>query len=51
MTGIFPGAPDIETFWRNLSGGVDSISEIPPDRWDWRAMLGRPDERSRTSAT
>lgn len=42
MTGIFPGAPDIETFWRNLSEGVDSISEIPPERWDWRAIWGNP---------
>jgi acyl transferase domain-containing protein/acyl carrier protein len=30
----FPGAETAESFWRNLRDGVDSISEIPPDRWD-----------------
>ncbi len=29
----FPGAPDAAGFWRNLSDGVCSIVEIPPDRW------------------
>lgn len=41
MSGRFPGAPDLETFWRNLQSGVDSIgrfseselleSGFPPD--------------------
>ena len=31
---IFPGAADADTFWRNIVGGVDSISEVPADRWD-----------------
>ncbi|GAA3155856.1 type I polyketide synthase [Nonomuraea roseoviolacea] len=26
MAGRFPGAPDVATFWRNLSDGVESIS-------------------------
>jgi len=26
MAGRFPGAPDLATFWRNLAGGVESIS-------------------------
>ncbi len=26
MAGRFPGAHDLDTFWRNLSGGVESIS-------------------------
>lgn len=38
----FPGAPDAEQFWRNLRDGVDAISEVPPDRWDWRAIDGDP---------
>ncbi len=29
----FPGASDAAGFWRNLSDGVCSIVEIPPDRW------------------
>jgi amino acid adenylation domain-containing protein len=28
MAGRFPGAPDVEAFWRNLRGGVDSISRF-----------------------
>jgi len=31
----FPGnANDPEEFWKLLSTGVDTITEIPPDRWD-----------------
>lgn len=30
----FPGAPDPESFWEVLSGGVDAIREIPEDRFD-----------------
>ncbi|MGV9967043.1 SDR family NAD(P)-dependent oxidoreductase [Streptomyces olivaceus] len=26
LTGRFPGAPDVDTFWRNLSDGVESVS-------------------------
>jgi acyl transferase domain-containing protein/phosphopantetheinyl transferase len=34
MAAIFPGAPDLARFWRNLVGGVDAISEVPASRWD-----------------
>ena len=30
----FPGAPDVESYWRLLLDGRDAISEVPPDRWD-----------------
>ncbi|NER48711.1 MAG: type I polyketide synthase [Symploca sp. SIO1A3] len=31
----FPGgASNPEAFWKNLQEGVDSISEVPPDRWN-----------------
>ena len=33
---LLPGAQDPESFWRNLLDKVDSITEIPPSRWDWR---------------
>src|SRR5262252_2103034 len=42
MSGCFPMAPDIDTFWRNLVEGRDCISEIPPERWDWRDVYGDP---------
>ncbi|MFC5750023.1 SDR family NAD(P)-dependent oxidoreductase [Actinomadura rugatobispora] len=31
---VFPGAADSAAFWANVVRGVDSISEVPPDRWD-----------------
>jgi acyl transferase domain-containing protein len=34
MACIFPGAPDIESFWSNLCNGVDSITDLPDGRWD-----------------
>ncbi|ODA67388.1 Polyketide synthase PksM [Methyloligella halotolerans] len=33
MQGRFPDAPDLESFWTNLASGVDSVREIPEDRW------------------
>ncbi|QRO00045.1 alpha/beta fold hydrolase [Archangium violaceum] len=30
----FPGAPDLDSYWRLLESGVDAITEVPPDRWD-----------------
>lgn len=34
MACIFPGAPDLDTYWRNLVEGVDAITDVPPARWD-----------------
>ncbi|MGC4806662.1 SDR family NAD(P)-dependent oxidoreductase [Micromonospora sp. DT233] len=34
MSGRFPDAPDVETFWRNLRDGRCSIREVPAQRWD-----------------
>ncbi|CAM3145501.1 SDR family NAD(P)-dependent oxidoreductase [Janthinobacterium lividum] len=34
ISGRFPGAPDLETFWENLRNGCDSVTEIPADRWN-----------------
>lgn len=34
MSGRFPGAENLEEFWSNLKNGVDSVSEIPRERWD-----------------
>ena len=30
----FPGAHDANEFWQNLLSGVDSVCDIPTDRWD-----------------
>ncbi|MFD2426621.1 beta-ketoacyl synthase N-terminal-like domain-containing protein [Ralstonia solanacearum] len=34
LAGRFPGAADIDSFWDNLKNGVDSIREIPAERWE-----------------
>ena len=31
--GIFPGAPDLDTFWDNIANGVDSGRPVPAGRW------------------
>jgi amino acid adenylation domain-containing protein len=42
----FPGAGTPEAFWELIRGGTDAITEVPPERWDWRATFdpagGRP---------
>jgi amino acid adenylation domain-containing protein len=30
----FPGAPDVDAYWRLLREGVDATAEVPADRWD-----------------
>lgn len=34
MAVYFPGANDLETYWQNIVDGVDSITQVPPGRWD-----------------
>jgi acyl transferase domain-containing protein/NAD(P)H-dependent flavin oxidoreductase YrpB (nitropropane dioxygenase family)/NAD(P)-dependent dehydrogenase (short-subunit alcohol dehydrogenase family) len=34
MAGVFPGASDLAGYWANVLAGVDSVTEVPPDRWD-----------------
>jgi acyl transferase domain-containing protein/phosphopantetheinyl transferase (holo-ACP synthase) len=34
MSCLFPGAPDLDAYWRNILGGVDSITDPPPESWD-----------------
>ena len=45
MSGRFPMAEDIAALWRNLVEGRDCITEIPAERWDWRALYGDPRRR------
>jgi|HubBroStandDraft_1064217.scaffolds.fasta_scaffold00052_8 polyketide synthase PksN len=33
IAGLYPGAPDLDSFWTHLSEGRDLIGEIPPERW------------------
>ncbi|MEU0838909.1 beta-ketoacyl synthase N-terminal-like domain-containing protein [Streptomyces sp. NPDC005962] len=34
MSVLLPGSPDLDTYWRNLTGGVDAITDVPSGRWD-----------------
>jgi len=33
MAGLFPGAPDLPTFWQNIISRVDTAAEVPVNRW------------------
>lgn len=41
-----PGATDAREYWRNLVQGVNSLGEVPPERWDWRLYYD-PDPTTR----
>jgi acyl transferase domain-containing protein/phosphopantetheinyl transferase len=34
MAAVFPGAPNVATYWSNIAAGVDAITEVPASRWD-----------------
>lgn len=34
MACLFPGAPDLASFWSNIAGGVDAIREAGEREWD-----------------
>ncbi len=49
MSGRMPQCANLDEFWRHLKNGDDLVTEIPPDRWDWRAYYGNPsDEGEKT---
>ena len=48
LSGRFPGAKNIEALWDVLSAGKETLTEVPPERWDWRSYFRKPgDERNR----
>lgn len=51
MSGVFPQSENLQAFWENLAAERDLITEIPADRWDWRAFQGNPfEERNKTNS-
>ncbi|MCP5003643.1 MAG: SDR family NAD(P)-dependent oxidoreductase, partial [Planctomycetes bacterium] len=42
ISGKFPQADTLDTFWQNLKEGKDCITEIPKERWDWQSVYGNP---------
>lgn len=47
----FPGANSIEQFWTNISSRVDSISEVPSDRWNIHTFYSSRGNEPGKSAT
>ena len=39
LAGKYPKANDIHTFWENLKSGLDCITEIPEDRWEYESYF------------
>ncbi|MBX6390349.1 MAG: acyltransferase domain-containing protein, partial [Frankia sp.] len=50
MAAVFPGAPDVETYWANIVAGVDAVTEVPADRFDAEAFYS-PDAVVRNAGT
>ena len=45
---LFPGAPDVGAYWRNIVAKVDAITDPPPEAWDPGVLRpGLERERSR----
>ncbi|HEU4657849.1 MAG TPA: beta-ketoacyl synthase N-terminal-like domain-containing protein, partial [Capillimicrobium sp.] len=42
MACLFPGAPDVDAYWRNILGKVDAVSDPPPEAFD-AAVYHDPD--------
>jgi len=42
LAGLFPGAPDVATFWQNILNKVEAISDPPVEAWD-PALFYDPD--------
>ncbi|KIG19430.1 Malonyl CoA-acyl carrier protein transacylase [Enhygromyxa salina] len=39
LAGRYPGADDLEEFWRALESGRDCITQIPPDRFEYERLF------------
>lgn len=42
MACIYPGAKNIEEYWRNIITGKDSVTEVPDERWN-KELYYNPD--------
>ncbi|MFU1858509.1 SDR family NAD(P)-dependent oxidoreductase [Sphingobacterium sp. NGMCC 1.201703] len=42
MDCIFPGAKNLEEYWRNIILGKDSVTEVPDERWN-KELYYKPD--------
>ena len=51
MSGRFPGAGDLESFWQLLQDGLDVHGEIPPSRFDTQTHFDASGKSANTSHT
>ncbi|MBN2532031.1 MAG: SDR family NAD(P)-dependent oxidoreductase [Spirochaetales bacterium] len=51
MSGLFPGAKNINEFWDNLVAGKNSIKDIPKERWRWDSFLKANPQFTNTKPT
>ncbi|WP_238651996.1 SDR family NAD(P)-dependent oxidoreductase [Paenibacillus piscarius] len=42
MSGMMPGADNLEQFWSNLEARKELVTTIPQDRWSWQDRYGDP---------
>ncbi|MCY3540624.1 MAG: SDR family NAD(P)-dependent oxidoreductase [Gammaproteobacteria bacterium] len=38
----FPGAPDLESYWKQLEAGADLVTDGRPDTGPWNGIIGDP---------
>lgn len=50
VSGRYPGASDINSFWEKLRDGIDCVVEVPPERWDYKPYYS-PDRSIRKGKT
>lgn len=48
MAGRYPGATDLDAYWRLLRDGDCTVGEVPADRWDTDALYRCDSEPGRT---
>jgi acyl transferase domain-containing protein/NAD(P)H-dependent flavin oxidoreductase YrpB (nitropropane dioxygenase family) len=46
MSCVYPGADDLAQFWSNILANVDSVTEVPHERWDPELYYAGPGEKS-----
>ncbi|MCH2105101.1 MAG: SDR family NAD(P)-dependent oxidoreductase [Planctomycetes bacterium] len=34
MSCVFPGSPDLDTYWKMITSGEDTVCEVPSERWN-----------------
>ncbi|MFG2145678.1 SDR family oxidoreductase [Streptomyces sp. NPDC048696] len=49
MACMFPQAPDLATYWANIVGAVDAVTEVPAERWDPAVYHDPTGERADTT--